>query len=46
LKDGLHPGDFVMEVWKTEKFIRAYAATKKFDNKVATDSLTKQLKIE
>lgn len=21
LKDGLHPGDFVMEAWKTEKFM-------------------------
>jgi hypothetical protein len=22
LKDGLHPGDFVIEAWKTEKLMR------------------------
>ena len=38
LKEGLHPGDLVTEAWNTEKFMSAYAQTKKFDNKVETTS--------
>ena len=38
LKDGLHPGDFVIEAWKTEKLIRAYAQTKKLDSRLETMS--------
>ena len=38
LKAGLHPGDLVMEAWNTEKLIKAQAATKKFDKRVATKS--------
>ena len=33
-----HPGDFVIEAWKTEKLIRAYAQTKKLDSRLETMS--------
>ena len=36
LKAGLHPGDFVIAEWKQDRFIKAYAAKKKFEAIIPT----------